>query len=241
MMDDRPFTMFRLSHGVAVAATVLAACLMVKLQRSPATPLRFKHGANVVLAVALILSVGLDPLLTWLRYQDDPAVSADLLRRNSLPLHLCDVVSLVLAVALFTGRQRWAELGYLWGFSATLQGLITPAVKFDWYAPEYYAFFLQHGGVQVAAAGLVSGQGLRPERGALRRAMLWSWLYMALTIGCNALLNTNYGYLNGKPEVASLLDHLGPWPWYLLSLQAVALLFFFLLLLPFRRGRDMGR
>ncbi len=227
--------MFGLSHGVAIAATVLGALGMVRLQKS-AVPVRWKHGVNLTLAALLVISVGLDPLLTWLRYQDDPTKASELLRQNSLPFHLCDIVSLVLAVALFTGRQRWAELGYLWGLSATLQGLLTPAVKFDWFSPEYYAFFLQHGGVQVAALGLVCGMGLRPEAGAFRRTMLWSWLYMAVTFGINTLLRTNYGYLNGKPEVASLLDHLGPWPWYLLSLQAVAFVFFGLLLLPFRRS-----
>jgi hypothetical integral membrane protein (TIGR02206 family) len=66
--------------------------------------------------------------------------------------------------------------------------------------------------------------------------MLWSWGYMFVAFGVNALLDTNYGYMNGKPEAASLLDHLGPWPWYLLSLQGVAFVFFGLLLLPFRRN-----
>ena len=51
----------------------------------------------------------------------------------------------------------------------------------------------------------------------------------------NWLLHTNYGYFNGPPDAPSLLDYMGPWPWYLFTLQAVALLFFFLLLLPFRK------
>ena len=27
---------------------------------------------------------------------------------------------------------------------------------------------------------------------------------------------TNYGFLNGKPGTRSILDVLGPWPWYIL-------------------------
>ena len=48
--------------------------------------------------------------------------------------------------------------------------------------------------------------------GAIDRAMGW-----------------NYGYLCRKPAVPSLLDYLGPWPWYLVSLEGVALLTFLLL------------
>jgi uncharacterized membrane protein YwaF len=57
---------------------------------------------------------------------------------------------------------------------------------------------------------------------------------MATVLGLNALLGTNYGYLCAKPENPSLLDHLGPWPWYLLSLEGLALALFLLLDLPFR-------
>lgn len=231
-MDDRPFVMFGVEHGVAALATVLAVFIMIQVNRPGSAP-RIRRAANVTLAVILVISVGMDPLLTWLRYKADPAEAMDFMRKNSLPLHLCDIVSVVLAVALVTGRQRWTELGYLWGLAGTLQGVITPAVKFGWHSPEYYAFFAQHSGVQAAALGLVIGAGLKPQPGAFRRVMLWSWAYMAVAFGLNCLLNTNYGYMNGKPENASLIDHLGPWPWYLLSLQGVAFLFYGLLLLPF--------
>lgn len=33
----------------------------------------------------------------------------------------------------------------------------------------------------------------------------------------NAGLGTNYGFLNAKPSTASVLDLLGPWPWYVVT------------------------
>lgn len=229
------FHSFGLSHCTALLVTAAAAIFMVRLNRSTRVPSRTKQMANRALAAVLVISVLMDPLLTWLRYRADPDYALRLVREDALPVHLCDVVAIVLAWALITRNHRLAEVGYLWGLAGTVQGLITPTVKFDWYAPEYFAFFAQHGGVPVAALTLAFGAGLPPQRGALFRTMCWSWVYMAGVFVLNAALRANYGFINGPPEVSSLIDFMGPWPWYLLTLQAVAILLFALLLLPFRR------
>ncbi len=43
--------------------------------------------------------------------------------------------------------------------------------------------------------------------------------YLGLAVAMNALTGANYAYASRPPENPSLLDHLGPWPWYLLSMQ----------------------
>jgi hypothetical integral membrane protein (TIGR02206 family) len=48
----------------------------------------------------------------------------------------------------------------------------------------------------------------------------------------NVFLGSNYMYTLRKPETASLLDMMGPWPWYLLTAEFVALVMFVLLYLP---------
>jgi uncharacterized membrane protein YwaF len=61
----------------------------------------------------------------------------------------------------------------------------------------------------------------------------------ALTVGVvDGITGWNYGYLCRKPAETSLLDWLGPWPWYLLSLECIALGTFFLLDLPWRQKRS---
>jgi uncharacterized membrane protein YwaF len=56
----------------------------------------------------------------------------------------------------------------------------------------------------------------------------------AVTVGLlNALLGTNYGFLCAKPPTASLMDYIGPWPWYVGSLWLLGLVFYFVLNLPF--------
>jgi hypothetical integral membrane protein (TIGR02206 family) len=229
------FHMFGLSHWAALLVTAAAATGLILLYRRPAPDLQLRRCVEVTLAMILVVTVFLDPLLNCLRWSaSGPERMWAEIKRDSLPMHFCDLVALLLAGALLTHRQRLAELGYLWGLSGTIQGLITPGLKYEWPSFEYFAFFLQHGSVPVAALGLAFGAGLKPQPGALLRTMLWSNVYLAVIFGLNALLGTNYGYLNGKPPQASVLDFLGDWPWYLLSLEGVALILYSLLLLPFR-------
>ena len=65
-------------------------------------------------------------------------------------------------------------------------------------------------------------------------------VYGASVGAINGLTGWNYGYLCRKPAAPSLLDLLGPWPWYLLALEGVALATFWLLALPWRAGPQKG-
>lgn len=221
-MDGREFQLFGVSHWLAIGATVLCGCLLVPWFRNPSVGQEHKLRARRILAAILGAAVVLDPILAWLRYADTPDFAWRMVLENALPLFLCDVASLLLVWALLSGRQRLAEVGYFWALAGTTQGLITPTLPFDWDSPEYYAFFAQHGGAPVAAAVLAFGVGLAPAKGYFLRMVCWSWGYMAVVMGFNALLGLNYGFLNGKPTTPSLLDRMGPWPYYLISLQVAA-------------------
>ena len=58
-------------------------------------------------------------------------------------------------------------------------------------------------------------------------------VYLVVVTAINYALGSNYMYTLQKPHTASLLDLLGPWPWYLLWAEFLALLLFTLLYLPF--------
>lgn len=232
LMNIRAFEPFALSHWAALLVTVLSAVVLCRLMRSDVSEAT-KSAARWSLAVVLFASVLADPVLAWWRYGGQPDEAIKLLVSNALPFYLCDVVALILAVALIQKNQRLAEIGYLWGIAGTVQGLITPTLYFSWDSPEYYAFFAQHGGVPVAAVTLVLGMGLAPEPGVFKRALLSSWAYIVIVFGINGILQTNYGFLNHKPEVPTLFDYMGPWPFYLITLQLVAFSLYGLLIWPF--------
>lgn len=228
ILMQRPFETFALPHLLAIFTTVVLTVLMTRFARTSIDEKRLKtvrHGMGFL----LLLAVALDPVLTLIRYGWD-ADGWAILVDNSLPFYLCDVVSIVLAIALFTGNQRLAEIGYLWGLAGTVQGLLMPTLWFDHHELEFYVFFLQHGGAPLAAVFLVWGVGLAPQPGAFRRAVLWSLGYLATVMSINLAIGENYGFLNGKPEVPTFFDHMGPWPYYLITLQVIAYSLYALLL-----------
>jgi hypothetical protein len=64
---------------------------------------------------------------------------------------------------------------------------------------------------------LCGGPSWRGYRFALACTAVWA----AVVMGFNGLTDTNYGYLAHKPDTASLLDLLGPWPLYVAAEIAV--------------------
>ena len=73
------------------------------------------------------------------------------------------------------------------------------------------------------------------------RPRLHSWwfawwvlnVYGAAVAVLDFLSGTNFMYLRQKPTSSSLFDILGPWPWYILGADLVALVFFRLMQLSF--------
>ena len=58
---------------------------------------------------------------------------------------------------------------------------------------------------------------MRPDWAGYRTSLLITVGWVVCVFAFNTVAGTNYGYLNAKPAAASVLDLLGPWPWYLLA------------------------
>ncbi|MES2705420.1 MAG: TIGR02206 family membrane protein [Verrucomicrobiota bacterium] len=220
------FKVYGLPHLTVLALVPLTAGLLILRARRHPDRVRSQNWALAVFMLALFpIALALGWTQGWLTLE------------NAMPCQLCDVTAACAAVALITRRQRWAEIAWFWGIAGTLNGLLTPTVTDEFPAPAFFLFFALHGGVVISAFYLVFGLRLKPERGAVWRVLGWAQVYFVVASLVNFIAGTNYGYLRAKPPQASLLDVLGPWPWYLLALEGVAVIFFNLLYLPFIRCR----
>ena len=93
--------------------------------------------------------------------------------------------------------------------------------------------------VVIAAVFLAWGLRRTPGRARCRRVYAWSLGVTALAAIGTVAFDGNYMFLRQPPPDGSLLDVMGPWPWYIVSAAALALVLFWLLDRPFdgRRGR----
>ena len=158
-----------------------------------------------------------------------------------LPLDLCDVVVWLTIAAAFTGRPALVELAYYWGIAGSSMAVLTPDLGVPLVSYPGVYFFLAHGGVVITALFLVWGELARPRPGSMWKALFWLNVYAAAIGGFNAIFRTNYFYLCEKPASASLLDYMGPWPFYLLTGELFGLVVFYLLALPFRGSAKQSR
>jgi hypothetical integral membrane protein (TIGR02206 family) len=219
------FPTFGPVHLAILAAVLLVAgALAAVARRHPraATPIR----------LALAATIAADEL-AWYAH----SVANGWVRPpRGLPLDLCDVVLWLTVLALVTRRQWVLEVVYFLGLAGSGMALLTPDVSAAF--PSYVAtkFFVAHGGVVAAILYLVFTGALRPRPGAWWRVFLYVNVYAAVIALFNARYGTNYMYLREKPQAGSLLDLLGPWPWYILVLEAIGAVAFVLVYLPYAIG-----
>lgn len=225
-MRNQNFTLFGWVHwAILLSVPLLAGALAWWARQRPgaATPVRV--GLGSLLLLNELIFYGYKYGKGWFQF---PA---------GLPLQLCDLILWLTVTALLLRPQFAFEFAFFAGLAGTSMALITPDLwePFPSYPTVY--FFLAHGGIVGCILYLWWSGTMRPLPGCVWRVMLALNGY-AIALGLfNWAYGTNYMYLCRKPDNASLLDFLGPWPVYLVSGELVVLALFSLLAWPFRGAR----
>ncbi len=226
------FHPFDAQHISALGILALLSTLIVRVSRRASRAQQAWIGR--VLALVLLVYAAVTYVQKGLAHE----LSVD----YALPLELCHLVLMACFVSLLFPNQFTGEVAYFWGLGGTLQALLTPDISAGFPSWEFGFFFWAHGGILLAIVFIIAGQGFSPRKGSVLRMFLALNAYAAV-VGCiDALFGWNYGYLCRKPTSPSLLDYLGPWPWYLLSLEFIALCSFLLLsAIAGRRGLNFEK
>jgi hypothetical integral membrane protein (TIGR02206 family) len=228
--DPPSFHALNTQH-IVVLAIVAILCLLVFWASRRCRP-SGQRWLGYLLGLFLISYAGAFYILQGIRHA--------LSWKYSLPLDPCSLVLIACIICLFRPIQSLFEIAYFWGLGGILQALATPDLAAGFPSWEFVLFFWGHGTSLMAILFFIAGRNLRPRRSSIFLAMMALNFY-ALAVGViNAIAGWNYGYLCGKPYEPSLLDYLGSWPWYLLSLECVAFLTFLLLDLPWRYKKALS-
>ena len=162
---------------------------------------------------------------------------------NILPLQMCDITAMTAGFALITRRPILLMVTYFWGLAGTFQALLTPAITMGFPSLPFIMFFIHHFSVVIAALYIPIVMGWQPKRPLWKSPLEIfgiSVIYLIFILIVNYFTGSNFAFVSHPPENPSLIDHLGPWPWYILSLLGIALALYFLLVLPFVRKAKEG-
>jgi len=115
----------------------------------------------------------------------------------------------------------------------TANAVITPDLVWGYPHWNYFVYFVLHVFLVILPIYYTIVMKIKINLRDLWNAFWTANVFLVISLGINYLLGSNYMFTLHKPESASLIDHLGPWPWYLASLQFLALILFFVVYIPF--------
>jgi hypothetical integral membrane protein (TIGR02206 family) len=222
--SGEPFQLFGTAHIIALIVIVLLNLWIVYLSK--------KQNDTVLSVIRYALIVVLlvnESLWHYWNYSIGQWTI-----QTMLPLHICSVFVFLSAIMLAIKSYGIYEFAYLLGIAGASQALLTPDAGV--YGFPHFRFFqvmISHGAIVTAAIFMTFAEGLRPYKKSIVRVIIGSNIYMLIIGIVNWLIGSNYLYIAHKPETASLLDVLGPWPVYIIFVELIGFTFVFLLYLPF--------
>ena len=221
------FELFGAGHLIALVLVGAVVACLIWGRRNPDD--KFRRRARLVIAGIMILNE-----IGW-HYWNIAGGVWNL--EEHLPLHATSLSIWGSIFVILTRNYRVYEIIYFIGIAGAVQALVTPSAG-EYGLPHYRAFqtLVSHGMIVIAMVYMTSIEGFRPTLASIWKTMLAINVYLFLVTAINLVLGSNYMYTLAKPSTASLFDLFGPWPWYLVAAEFIALAMFSLLYLPFAIG-----
>ncbi len=228
-MSTSQFEFFGLPHlaamGVTLALPILLTLAVKRLNSAKATQAICGAFAGVLL---------LNEILPWSHRL--ATVGAHEFARWYLPLHVCGITVFAVAAALVFRCRTAYEIAYFWGLVGATNAVVTPPLEAGYPAYRFFQYFIAHGGIVAGALFATWGLGMRPTAKSVLRVFALLNLLAIVAFGVNWALGSNYMFLS-RPPVTQSPFFFAPWPWYIPILDGVALVLFYVLLIPFKIGR----
>lgn len=146
--------------------------------------------------------------------------------QSSLPLHLCSLSQLLIGYLMLSEKQWAYELVIYWGAGA-VHAFITPEITTGSSLYHHIDYGISHGVIILASVYASMRMGYSPKPYSWWRVFLYTQLVLPIIGGIDWLIGANYMYLAQKPSADNPMI-LGDWPYYIIGLEVVVLVHFFL-------------
>ncbi|GEL08211.1 TIGR02206 family membrane protein [Salisediminibacterium halotolerans] len=225
--SEVPFTTLGAEHNIMIVVFVFG-CTVVYLTRGLIAP-RLQRPIEVGIAVSLILFES--GYHIWAVFHGNWDV------RFSLPLELSSSSVILTIVLLLYRNEKLFQIVFLIAIGGAIQAIVTPVLGYGFPHFRYWHFFYTHIAVIWVVFYFLWHRAYPLPFISVIKAMIFLNILLPFIYGVNLLTGGNYWFIMEKPAGGSLLDILGPHPWYILGMEGAAVVLFTLLWLLFGTRR----
>ena len=211
------FELFGLSHWTAILIFIFLLIFLPSYSKSHLSINQQKSLGNI-LGFLIFINFPIWVLLEFIGGSFDVKLH--------LPLHLCRFANLLLPFVMLRRNEFLFQILFYWGLSGMFQAIITPDIVQDFPHFHYFRFFIGHHLMIVALMYVIIVYKMKPTIEGLKNSFFGLNLFLVIAFLANILLDANYFWIMEKPPTGSLLDYMGPWPWYILTAEFLALAHF---------------
>ena len=222
-MEDK-FILFSNDHLITVGIGFISCILLVFLGFFTEKKATFAK----IVAIA-VLGVKIAELLFRHHYYGETVAEL-------LPLHLCPIVIILSIFMMFFHSEVLFQPVYFWSIGAFF-AILMPDIRDGMSNFASQSFFITHFFILFSTAYAFVHFRFRPTKAGFLCSFLLLVTLAFIMYFVNNKLGTNFLYVNHPPVTKSLMDFMGPWPYYIFSLAGIDIAISFFMYLPFRKNK----
>jgi hypothetical integral membrane protein (TIGR02206 family) len=215
-------------HFIPIALISVFFLWLIWMTRNAETDKNFK----IAFFISLIPMVAVVSRICFTSYEGSFSI------KEELPLHLCRLIAMILPVFIWLKDSKWINTLYFLIIVGTLQAVVTADLQYTMPHYSYFIYWIFHVSLVWIPIFIIIRLRIFPDKQDMVRAFIYGNIYMLLTMIINFSIGSNYFYTRHKPPGGSLLDLFGPWPWYILVAEGLAVVLFILAYLPFYKKEN---
>ncbi|MCL6571778.1 MAG: TIGR02206 family membrane protein [Bacillus sp. (in: Bacteria)] len=223
--ENYDFQMFSASHFFILAILILVSTGLYSYKDR----LKADKWRHAEIGIAILLIIMETSYHLWMYVNGIWHVS------YAIPLELCSISLILTVLLLLTRKKIIYELLLFTALLGASQALVTPLLDFDFPHFRFLHFFYTHLMIIWVPLYFTWAKGYRPTIWSVVKVLVFLNVLLPIIIFINKMVDGNYLFLSHKPDSASLLDMLGPYPWYILSLEGLLITLSLVIWLIFRK------
>jgi|GEM_PF-518181 hypothetical integral membrane protein (TIGR02206 family) len=215
---------FTIEHAVALLFFTIVIYALVVISKRYFTESQKRNTAIILSFIpvaAMLFRMTIDYNLKGLNLSDD------------LPLHLCRILTIAAPIIVLLNHEKSLKIFCYLVLAGVVNALITADIEYGFPYYGYFMYFLYHGFLVVLVFYEILIRKIHLGIRDGLQSFLTINVYFIILHLINIVLDSNYMYTRAKPSVASIMDVLGAWPYYILWIELIAFLLIFIIHLVF--------